>query len=106
MWAPPAPSLAPLAAPLTAAPLRDQEIIIGQPLALRDLAISVALLAMAVVAVIVPGAVAVVVALLGISGLVALRLTMLHAGWPARGIARVAKPVTTLWGGPHAARDA
>ncbi|MGH7638258.1 MAG: hypothetical protein ACREOK_11460 [Gemmatimonadaceae bacterium] len=84
MWAPPAPSPASLPAPVMAAPLGDEEMIVGEPLALRDLAISVALLAMAVVAVIVPGAVAVFVALLGISGLVALRLTMLHAGWPPR----------------------
>ena len=110
MWTPLAPSIAPLpapsAAPVKAAPLRDYETIIGEPLALRDLAISVALLAMAVVAVIVPGAIAVIVALLGISGLVALRLTMLHAGWPARGTTPAAQPVTTIWGGSHAARDA
>lgn len=98
MWTPvPAPARARAAAVVTERP--DAELIEEDPLELRDLAVSVALMAVAIIAVMVPGAVATIVALLSIAGLMALRLAMLHAGWPRRGSRRterdLAQPATT-----------
>ena len=94
--------------------LRDAEMIIGNPLELRDLAISVVLLALAIGAVIVPGAIGVTAALAAITGLILLRLTLLHTAWPRLG-ARDGRPAVTSsalitssvlngTGGSHAAR--
>ena len=89
MWTPvpaPAPARERPAAPV--AERTDAEMIVEDPLELRELAVSVGLLAVAVLAVVVPGAVATMVALISIAGLMALRLTMMHAGWPPRGLLR------------------
>ncbi len=74
--------------------LENPEMIVEEPLELRDLAVSVVLMAVAVIAVMVPGAVATIVALVSIAGLMALRLTMLHAGWPRRGARRASRELT------------
>ena len=87
MWTPlPPPRPAPVRAPamVTAGP-HDEEMIVEEPLELRDLVASVALMVVAVIAVIVPGAVATLIALLSVAGLLTFRLAMLHAGWPPRG---------------------
>jgi hypothetical protein len=109
MWAPAsAPTTAARAIVPATAPLRDAEMIVEDPLELRDLVIGVVLLTVAAFAVIAPGAIGVIAALAGIAGLMVLRVTMLHAGWPRRGrhgTSPMTKPAfTNGGGGSHAAR--
>ena len=95
MWRPvrgPAPVRARAAA--VVAGRTDVERVVDDPLELRDLAVSVVLLAVAVIAVIVPRAVATMVALVSVAGLLALRSTMQCAGWPRRVARRTPRELT------------
>jgi hypothetical protein len=83
MWRP-APALAPARAAAVVADGTVAESFIEHSLELRALALGVLLIAAAVVAFIVPGDIATMVALISIAGLILLRLTMLRAGWPQR----------------------
>jgi hypothetical protein len=76
----------------------------------RDLPISVVLLIMAVAAV-VPGGIAVIIALAGITGLMLLRLTMGRMATPPLGVVRDSRPNppperTISRGGSHATHTA
>lgn len=110
MWAPAsAPTREARATVPATAPLRDAEMIVDEPLELRDLVIGVVLLTVAALAVIVPGAIGVTAVLAGTAGLMVLRVTMLHTGWPRRagrhGTSPMTKPpFTSGEGGSHAAR--
>lgn len=110
MWAPvSSPAPARKAAVVTERSA-DAEMIVEDPLELRDLAVSVVLMAVAVIAVIVPGAVATIVALASITALLTLRLAVLQVGWPPRGPLRAGtdarSAITSKRGGSHAARVA
>ena len=81
--APPARAVA--EAPVVAAPVVE-EVHIGAPIPRRYVVATVAAFLMLVVAVVAPAALAAVFAGLALSALLVMRLTVLHARWPRRGI--------------------
>jgi hypothetical protein len=81
--APPAPAVA--EAPVVAAPAVE-EMHIGAPIPRRYVVATVAAFLMLVAAVLAPGVLAAAFAGLAISALLVMRLTVLHARWPRRGI--------------------
>ena len=79
-----------VAAPVVAAPVVAQPVVeemhIGAPIPRRYVIATVAAFLMLVAAVLAPGVLPAAVAALAISALLVMRLTVLHARWPRRGI--------------------